>query len=142
MRFWDTSALLPLFIDEPATHACEKLLASDPVVLVWEGTATEMFSALARYRRHAKGFDDLWPGIRHEMLQRWPTWARVADWGRVSSPAQRLVTVHPLKAGDAFQLAAAIVASEDQPHTLPFVTRDRTLASAAQLEGFRVVVPE
>lgn len=141
MRFWDTSALLPLFVYESATEHCQTLLRADPAVVVWEGTSVEMLSALARYRRHAKGFDDLWPGVRREMLERWATWSRVADWGRVVSPAQRLVTIHPLKAGDAFQLAAAIVASEDQPHRLPFVTRDRTLAAAAELEGFPVEVP-
>lgn len=141
MKFWDTSALLPLFVDEPATERCQTLLRTDPAVVVWEGTSVEMLSALARYRRHSKGFDDLWPGVRRDMLERWSKWSRVADWGRVAAPAQRLVTMHPLKAGDAFQLAAAIVASEDQPHQLPFVTRDRTLATAAELEGFPVEVP-
>ncbi len=36
MRFWDTSALLPLFVDEPATESCLALMTSDPSVIVWE----------------------------------------------------------------------------------------------------------
>lgn len=139
MRFWDTSALLPLFVDEPSTEACRALVADDPVILVWEATSIEMLSALSRYRRHSQGFDDLWPGVRQSMLERWADWSRVADLSRVSSRAQRLVNIHPLKSGDAQQLAAALVACEDQPHRLPFVTRDRALADAARLEGFTTV---
>jgi predicted nucleic acid-binding protein len=141
VRFWDTSALLPLFVDEPATDACTALLSSDPSVIVWEGTSVELQSALSRYRRHSSGFDDLWPGVRHEMLQRWTSWSRVADLAKATLRAQRLVNVHPLKTGDAFQLAAALVACEDQPQRMDFVTRDAALASAARLEGFRVEVP-
>lgn len=141
MRFWDTSALLPLFVEEPATDSCTALLSADPSVIVWEGTSVELLSAFSRYRRHSSGFDDLWPGIRHEILQRWTAWSRVADLAKASLRAQRLVNVHPLKAGDAFQLAAALVACEDQPQQFEFVTRDATLATAARLEGFRTETP-
>lgn len=141
MKFWDTSALLPLFVDEPATESCAALLSSDPSVIVWEGTSVELLSALSRYRRHSSGFDDLWPGVRHEMLQRWMSWSRVADLAKATLRAQRLVNVHPLTTGDAFQLAAALVACEDQPQWIDFVTRDAALASAARIEGFQVKVP-
>jgi len=47
--------------------------------------------------------------------------------------------VHPLAAADAIQLGAALVAASDRPETLEFVTLDRPLARAAQLEGFRVL---
>jgi hypothetical protein len=50
--------------------------------------------------------------------------------------------VHPLRAADALQLAAAIVASEDQPASLPFVTLDDRLGQAAQREGFTVIRPD
>jgi uncharacterized protein len=141
VKFWDTSALLPLFVEEPATESCTALLSSDPSVIVWEGTSVELLSALSRYRQHASGFDDLWPGVRHEMLERWETWSRVADMGKASLRARRLVNVHPLKSGDAYQLAAALVACEDQPQWLTVVTRDLTMAAAARLEGFRVAIP-
>jgi predicted nucleic acid-binding protein len=47
----------------------------------------------------------------------------------------------PLRTADAFQLAAAIVAAEDQPATLPLVTLDGRLAQAAEREGFEVTQP-
>jgi predicted nucleic acid-binding protein len=141
VRFWDTSALLPLFVEEPATDYCTALLTTDPSIIVWESTIVELQSALSRYCRHASGFDDLWPTVRHEMLSRWASWSRVADLSKATQRAQRLVNVHPLKTGDAYQLAAALVACEDEPQRLSFVTRDLTLGAAAHLEGFRVEVP-
>jgi hypothetical protein len=47
--------------------------------------------------------------------------------------------VHELRAGDALQLAAAIVASDHQTSAMEFVTLDRRLADAADKEGFRVI---
>jgi predicted nucleic acid-binding protein len=46
--------------------------------------------------------------------------------------------VHPLRAADAFQLAAAYVAAEQRPSSLTIVTLDERLASAARKEGFAV----
>jgi hypothetical protein len=53
--------------------------------------------------------------------------------------AQRLLRVHPLRAADSLQLAAAIVAAEGDPATLEFVGLDDRLNDAAAREGFRVV---
>jgi predicted nucleic acid-binding protein len=51
----------------------------------------------------------------------------------------RLLRLHSLRAADALQLAAAIVLSEHDPATLPFVTLDDQLARAAELEGFSLL---
>lgn len=49
--------------------------------------------------------------------------------------------VHPLRAADSLQLAAAIVVADGAPRALPFVTLDDRLALAADKEGFPVLVP-
>ncbi len=43
---------------------------------------------------------------------------------------------HPLRAADALQLGAAIVAADGDTASLEFVTLDRRLADAALREGF------
>lgn len=48
---------------------------------------------------------------------------------------------HPPRAADALQVGAALVAAEEFPATLEFVTLDRKLAVAAEREGFRVISP-
>jgi hypothetical protein len=44
--------------------------------------------------------------------------------------------VHPLRAADALQLAAAFIAAERRPSSLEVVTLDDRLAAAARKEGF------
>jgi hypothetical protein len=69
----------------------------------------------------------------------------VADWQEISPSelvrrtARRLLRLHPLRAADALQLAAANVAGENDPSTLELVTVDGRLADAARREGFAVL---
>jgi predicted nucleic acid-binding protein len=142
VRFWDSSALVPLHVDEPATVALRRLLRDDPVVIVWMLSSVEVLSAMARLRRHSTGLDDLLHAARLEVLARWSQWSPVTHAEAVRRRAERLVAVHPLAAADAMQLAAARVASGDRPETLDFVTLDRRLATAAELEGFRVITAD
>jgi predicted nucleic acid-binding protein len=60
----------------------------------------------------------------------------------VRTTAIRLLRVHPLRTADAFQLAAAIVAAENHPASLQFVTLDDRLGQAAEREGFTFPRPE
>jgi predicted nucleic acid-binding protein len=141
MRFWDSSALVPLFVDEPSTPAIKALLADDPGVIIWMFSGVEMLSAVARLGRSSEGLDDQLPAIRREILRQQPRWAAVTDADGVRRRAERLVGLHALASADAQQLAAALVAASDRPETLEFVTLDRPLARAAELEGFQVAVP-
>ena len=55
--------------------------------------------------------------------------------------AERIVETHSLRAADALQIGAAVLAAEDNPAELEFVTFDENLADAAEREGFRVLGP-
>jgi predicted nucleic acid-binding protein len=138
VKFWDTSALVPLVIEEPATPAVRQLVADDPEVVVWMLTSVELFATLARLGRASEGLQDLVAGIRHDLVTLFRASVSVTHVEGVRRRAERLVSVHALSAADALQLGAALVASEDQPDQLDFVTLDRPLARCAQLEGFRV----
>ena len=65
----------------------------------------------------------------------------VAPTLRVRERAGRLVAAHPLRAGDALQLAAALVWCNDAPQGDAFVCLDGPLREAARREGF-TVLPE
>lgn len=57
-----------------------------------------------------------------------------------SGPAPgALLELHPLRAADALHLAAALLAVEERPQGLGFVTFDLRLADAAEREGFAVL---
>ena len=53
--------------------------------------------------------------------------------------AARLAGVHPLRAADALQLAAALVWCEEQPHGETVVSLDSRLREAARSEGFEIL---
>lgn len=139
MKFWDTSAVVPLVIDEPVTPEMRALLRRDRDVIVWMLTGVELLSTLGRLGRLSTGLADVLPGVRIEAMDLFQRWASVTHVEGVRRRAERLVGVHPLSAADAMQLGAALMAAGDRPETLDVVTLDRNLARAAQLEGFRVL---
>jgi hypothetical protein len=136
MTFWDSSALVPLFAAEPRTRMVQSLYARDPEVVVWWGTPVECASAIARLERDgallgpaaAESF------ARLDALAR--SWMQIDPSDDIRESARRLLRVHPLRAADALQLAAALVAAERRPSTLAVVTFDDRLRDAAAKEGF------
>ncbi len=139
MRFWDTSALVPLFVAERETARAERWLREDAEVIVWTLTRVELLSALARRRRREPGAARRLEAARREVLAACERWSEVTAVDLVRRRAERLVESHPLRAADALQLGAALAAAEDHPEALDFVTLDGQQALAAEREGFRVL---
>lgn len=141
MKFWDTSALVPLLVAEPATASAQALLRGDSVVLVAWTTEVECASAIARAEHDnllaAEAVGDAFG--RLDVLRQ--TWREVEPSDDLRQHARRLLRVHRLRAADAIQLAAAVLASQHQPASLAFVTLDDRLDLAAGREGFEVVRP-
>lgn len=109
--------------------------------MVWWGTVVECASAVGR-RERTGALDPSGAGEALETLERLTRdWREVPPTSALRDDALRLVRVHELRAGDAFQLASARVAADGEPGALPFVTLDERLALAASREGFRVLGP-
>ncbi len=66
-------------------------------------------------------------------------WVQVEPGPALQQVARRLLRTHPLRAADAFQLAAALTAADGEPRRLPFVCRDERLSLAADREGLPLV---
>jgi uncharacterized protein len=137
VRFWDASAVVPLLLGEATTTAAQDTLRDDPELVVWWATATECVSALAWVERGGGQVTEAFERLDGHA----ESWCEVAATDAVRRTAARLLRVHPLRAAGALQLAAAIVASEGEPRSLPFVTFDERLVDAASREGFPVIVP-
>lgn len=141
MRFWDSSAIVPLLVDEPTSAAVMREYEQDPEMLVWWATKAECVSALARLERESLLDAPSMTKSLRRLAALAKAWQEIQPVAPLRHTAVRLLRVHPLRAGDALQLAAAIVAAEEHPETLPFVTLDERLALAAEREGFVVVDP-
>lgn len=138
MKFWDSSALVPLLAAEPRTRAIQMLYARDPEAVVWWGTPVECASAIARLERDGSlsAPDAAEAFSRLDALA--PSWMQIDPSDEIRESARRFLRVHPLRAADALQLAAALTAAERRPPTLPFITLDDRLREAAGKEGFPV----
>lgn len=141
MRFWDSSAVVPLVVEEPTSKACRGALRDDPSMLVWCFTRTEVLSAL--HRQHRQGALARAPlraaEARLEVLAE--RWSEVDALEGTRDVAERLLRTHPLRCADALQLAAALVAYDNRPKGRILVVRDDVLGDAARREGFQVLEP-
>ena len=139
MRFWDTSAIVPLLVPGPRTERLEEELRADPAVAIWWAAPIECVSALTRLSRESR-LDERAIAVALDRLDAArPGWTEVPPVERVREQAIRMLRVHSLRAADALQLAAATVIASQSPASLPFVTCDRQLGDAARREGFPVV---
>ena len=139
MRYWDTSALVPLLVEEADTRRREKLLREDPEIVTWWGAPVECASALIRLEREgaldAEGLEQALAGL-YRLAD---GWIEIQAGAAVQARALRLLRVHPLRAADALHLAAALIAVGDAPARFPFVGADARLNDAARKEGFEVL---
>ncbi|MEE8409226.1 MAG: type II toxin-antitoxin system VapC family toxin [Myxococcota bacterium] len=141
MRFWDSSALVPVLIEEPASAWCRTHLEADAMVGVWVLTRTEMISALRRKEREGELARDAVRIALRRLAKLERSWTEVDALLLVRPRAERLMGAHPLRAADALQIAAALVLVNEQPAGFQMVTADGRLADAAEAEGFEVLVP-
>ena len=139
MKFWDTSAIVPLLTYEKATAAMQGLYRDDPDLFVWWGTEVECVSAVARVEREGGLSTKAAAEVLQRLRQLTDTWNEIRPVTAVRAVAVRFLRVHNLRAADALQLAAAFLAAETKPATLNFVTLDQRLADAARKEGFGVI---
>ncbi len=138
MRFWDSSAIVPLLVRDGPTEAMRVLGQEDPQMLVWWATEVECVSATARLERQGDLTSDGTLAALERLDALASAWSEVQPLTAVRRAARRLLRVHSLRAADALQLAAAVVASEGHPASLEIVTLDDRLTEAARREGFVV----
>lgn len=139
MRFWDASAIVPLVLAEAERNQMLEELQRDAAMFVWWGTPVECASAIARREREeALTLADADSALRR-LRSLAAAWHEIQPARTVRETALRLLRVHPLRAADSLQLAAAIVAADGEPQSLPFVCLDDRLGEAAMREGFSLV---
>ena len=136
MRFWDSSAVVPLCVAEPHSANARSLLVGDPAVAVWWATRTECLSALTRRMREGGLAPAGYRAARRVLAALSETWVELLPSEAVRATAERLLAVHALRAADAFQLGAALAWCGGQPSRHEIVTLDIRLRDAASREGF------
>ncbi len=139
MRFWDSSAVVPLLVTQRASALADGWLGQDPEMAIWTLTPVEVLSAVRRLVRERA----LTEAVGAEAEGRADELAAasnvVIDVEGAKDQARRLLRLHVLRAADALQLGAALLWARGSPTGKTLHTFDERLAAAAAREGFRVV---
>ena len=139
MRFWDSSAVVPLIIEQTTSPETDRWFSEDGQLAVWTVTSVEVVSAIRRLWREgaiAEPAADVAEARVDEMVHAAHV---VVDVEAVKVQAQRLLRLHPLRAADALQLGAALEWARNRPAGRVFHTFDGRLGLASHREGFRVI---
>ena len=139
MRFWDSSALVPLIVSQPTSSIVDQWLATDAAIVVWTLTSLELASAVARLAREGSMHESAAHEAESRIDQLLNSCHRVIDVEAVKAQARRLLRTHPLRAADALQLGAAWEWAMGRPSERTFHTFDSRLGLAARREGFLVL---
>jgi uncharacterized protein len=136
--FWDSSALVPLCVQEITSRQAQSHLRKwRPVV--WWGTAVEVHSAIARLHRLGKlnAVEKQGARARLDLLSR--GWREILPGDPLRDLATQLLDTHELRAADSLQLAAALIWCQQRPARRAFVCGDDRLAKSAVSAGFSVL---
>jgi len=136
MRFWDSSALVPLVVEEDSSELISGVIESDRKIVVWWGTLVECHSAIRRQQREGSVSPEGAVRSRARLDRLAGHWSEISPTEAIRAEADRAVAVHELAAADAFRLAAAIVWRASPERRRDFISLDRQLAERAQREGF------
>jgi len=137
VRYWDTSALVPLVIAEAETGRMRALLEEDPHIVTWAWTSVEFASAIERRAREGELTREQRRHVLARVAELAEVWDEVTDVLMVRRRALAVLARHPLRAADAAQLGAALVAAPEDGEPLGFVCLDERLLDAAEREGLR-----
>jgi hypothetical protein len=140
MRFWDSSAVVPLLVRQPTSARVDRWWSEDPRLALWTLSPVEITSALWRQVREGILDEADARAVEARTQELADASHTVADIEGVKALARRLLRVHPLRAADALQLGAAVVWAGGRPQGKTLLTLDDRLAAAARREGFEVPV--
>jgi hypothetical protein len=138
--FWDTSALVPLCVEQRAS-GWAKVWAQQFAMVAWWATRVEMYSAVMRLSRSG----DLQRPARQIALDRVQVlaagWREIPPSDAIRVQAAMVLDAYPLRAADGLQLAAALAWCRNRPAGRAFLCADDRLCEAAAQAGFTVLQP-
>jgi predicted nucleic acid-binding protein len=139
VKFWDSSAIVPLLVDQRRSGLVSGWHLDDPALVVWWATTVECESAIARLVRDGR-LQRAPAASGLERLRRFGAeWVEVEPSEAIRETACRLLRAHPLRAADALQLAAALRFVDESGEPIPFVSFDDRLTTAARAESLPIV---
>lgn len=136
--FWDSSALVPLCVQEASTTRALSYLRKYEAT-VWWGSLPEIRSAISRLHRmkQLSATQKVGASARLDLLSR--GWKEILPTDLLRGLACDLLDKYALRSADSLQLAAALTWCQERPANRVFVCGDQRLSEAAEMTGFSVL---
>lgn len=135
IAFFDTSALVKLFVNEADCELSREWARRASLVVVSQLAWVEFHAAMALKRRTLQLASAEIDVARSEFGQIWPRYQRAGIDAQLCANAADLAWRHDLRAYDSVQLASALRAHASTGGYLRFCSFDKALLRAAQAEG-------
>jgi len=139
VNYWDTSALLKLFVSEPGSADARRVLARDREAATALLTYVEAFSALTRRGQDGSLTRADLATVRRRFGVEWTGYLRVPMTDEVVRRSRTMVERHGLRTLDAVHLASLLELGERLGERIPLVAADGHLLRAATAERLRVI---
>ncbi|MCD8482291.1 MAG: type II toxin-antitoxin system VapC family toxin [Verrucomicrobia bacterium] len=138
MNYWDSSALVTLFIEQNSSAKYRSIYLSEgKVITAWHAVA-ECASAFCRIKREGLIEEQALSSTIRQLQAQAKSWYIVTPGNRLEQWTLRVLRLHPLRAMDSIHLAAAILARGEDVAAMRFLSEDIRLLEAAAKEGFSV----
>lgn len=134
MRYFDASALVKRYVREKGSIQVRRLMLSD-LPATSRLSEAEVASALGRRAREGAFSTTERDRALAALVADLPAIVVVELTLEVSARARSLLTKHPLRAGDAIQLASCLYLQEQLGEPIEMVSFDVRLTAAARREG-------
>ena len=137
-HYFDASALVKRYVREAGSVTVRRLLASG-IAASSRLSEVEVSSGIVRRAREGAFTTRHRDRILDALQRDLPALAIVEMIPEITADARALLLRHPLRAGDAIQLASCLYLQRQLAQPVPFVAFDRRLVQAAHAEGLTVI---
>ena len=141
IAFFDTSALVKVFVTEAHSESVRQWAGAASTVMVSEITWVELCAAIAFKRRTGQLAPANVAPILALVEDEWPRYHRLSVDTDLLFEAGALALQHDLRAYDSLQLATALRAFRTVGPTLRLCCFDKALNRAAKLHGLTAIDP-
>lgn len=134
--YLDTSAFVPLLIEEPTSSACGDLWDAADALVTTRLTFVEATAALAMAERLGRITREEHEAARERLIELWPELDVVELDEQLMAAAARAAVTHGLRGYDSVHVAAAVAVSDER---LVAAAGDGRLLDAWRADGIDVV---
>ena len=135
MAFWDSSAIVPLCVNQKNSQLARNLWRQFDENFVCRECVIEVSSAFARLEREGKITESGRLKLESRLKFVEKEWIEIESTFRIVEIGRTFPALYGLKAMDSLQLATALVWCKEFPKNKNFVAADGKLLQAAEAAG-------